>query len=44
MLTVGEKFPESSSRHCQFDVARFPPDHEQTYDGKWLLGFFYPKD
>lgn len=45
MLTVGQPFPEF---HCQACVGNTPDDltqvHTGTYEGRWKLFLFYPKD
>ncbi len=45
MLTVGDKFPEFACRAC---VGNDPKDLKEinsgTYEGKWKVFIFYPKD
>ena len=45
MLTVGQPFPEF---HCQACVGNTPDDltqvHTGSYEGRWKLFIFYPKD
>jgi len=45
MLTVGQRFPEF---HCQAcygnEKADLKPLNSGTYEGKWKLFIFYPKD
>lgn len=45
MLTVGQSFPEF---HCQACTGNTPDDltqiHSGTYEGRWKLFIFYPKD
>jgi len=45
MLTVGQPFPEF---HCQACLGNTPEDlseiHTGTYEGRWKLFLFYPKD
>ena len=47
MLTVGDKFPAFNLKATvsteSLDKA-FSPISNDTYKGKWLLVFFYPKD
>ncbi|HET7329918.1 peroxiredoxin [Dyella sp.] len=47
MLTVGDKFPQFNLKSTvsieSLDKAFFPISND-TYRGKWLLVFFYPKD
>ena len=47
MLTVGEKFPQFNLKATvaidNLDKAFFPINND-TYAGKWLCVFFYPKD
>lgn len=47
MLTVGDKFPDFNLKATvsteSLDKA-FVPISNDTYKGKWLLVFFYPKD
>lgn len=46
MLTIGDKFPEfklKATVDTEIDSA-FTEIDDQTYAGKWLLVFFYPKD
>ena len=45
MLTVGDKFPEFRLKATVNTTSLdFPQITNKTYDGKWLLVFFYPKD
>ena len=47
MLTIGDKFPQFNLKATvsteSVDKA-FAPIDNNTYKGKWLLVFFYPKD
>src|SRR6478735_7843567 len=47
MLTIGDKFPQFNLKAVvsteSVDKA-FAPIDNNTYKGKWLLVFFYPKD
>src|SRR5215471_21739168 len=47
MLTVGDKFPQFNLKATvsieNLDKAFFPITND-TYQGKWLCVFFYPKD
>ncbi|MEE2642428.1 MAG: peroxiredoxin [Planctomycetota bacterium] len=45
MLTVGDKFPEFSADACIGSNAdNLTKIDNQSYDGKWVVYFFYPKD
>jgi peroxiredoxin (alkyl hydroperoxide reductase subunit C) len=45
MLTVGDKFPEFSADACVgADQESLTKIDNKTYDGKWVVYFFYPKD
>ena len=47
MLTVGDKFPEFNLKatvSTESVEKAFLPIANTTYQGKWLLVFFYPKD
>jgi peroxiredoxin (alkyl hydroperoxide reductase subunit C) len=45
MLTVGDTFPQFSTRACTGnDKDDFTTLTNQTYPGKWLIFCFYPKD
>src|SRR5882724_1912553 len=47
MLTVGDKFPQFNLKATvSIDSVEkaFAPIDNNTYKGKWLLVFFYPKD
>lgn len=46
MLTVGDKFPEFKSRACVSieEGKEFGDITNDTYEGKWVVYFFYPKD
>ena len=47
MLTVGDKFPEFNLKatvSTESVEKAFTTINNQTYAGKWLLVFFYPKD
>jgi peroxiredoxin (alkyl hydroperoxide reductase subunit C) len=47
MLTVGDKFPEfnlTATVSIESLDKAFAPIRHDTYAGKWLLVFFYPKD
>src|SRR5690625_7202883 len=46
MLTIGDKFPEYNLKaavSAELDTA-FADISNKTYEGKWQLVFFYPKD
>jgi|SRR5581483_4483499 len=45
MLTVGDPFPQFTAKACVGnDKDGFTEIHNQTYKGKWVVYFFYPKD
>lgn len=47
MLTVGDKFPEfelNATVSIESLDKAFAPIRHDSYSGKWLLVFFYPKD
>jgi len=46
MLTVGQKFPEFNLKSVVSTDPKtaFVDINNKTYDGKWLVVFFYPKD
>jgi len=45
MLTVGDKFPKFDVQACvNLDKNGFKKINNQTYEGKWVVYFFYPKD
>jgi peroxiredoxin (alkyl hydroperoxide reductase subunit C) len=46
MLTVGDKFPQFKSKACVSVESgkEFGEVHNKTYEGKWVVYFFYPKD
>jgi peroxiredoxin (alkyl hydroperoxide reductase subunit C) len=46
MLTVGDKFPEFKAKSCESieDGKEFGEITNNTYEGKWVVYFFYPKD
>ena len=46
MLTVGDKFPTFSSQACVSleKGQEFATISNDTYAGKWLVAFFWPKD
>ena len=45
MLTVGESFPQFSTRACTGNGKDdFSTVNNHTYPGKWLVFCFYPKD
>lgn len=45
MLTVGDKFPEFSADACVgADQESLTKIDNKTYEGKWVVYFFYPKD
>ena len=45
MLTVGDKFPEFSCDACiGSDADSLTKIDNNSYDGKWVVYFFYPKD
>lgn len=45
MLTVGDQFPQFQSKACiGNDKNGFCDINNDSYKGKWVLYFFYPKD
>ena len=45
MLTVGDKFPKFESPACVGpDKAKMTKINNHTFEGKWVVYFFYPKD
>src|SRR3954452_8491148 len=45
MLTVGDKFPTFTSKACVgLEKGDFKDIGNDTYKGKWVCYFFYPKD
>lgn len=45
MLTVGDKFPEFSADACVgSDPESLTKIDNNSYEGKWVVYFFYPKD
>lgn len=45
MLTVGQKFPQFSSKACiGTDKDSFTTLTNDSFKGKWVVYFFYPKD
>lgn len=45
MLTVGERFPEFNAKACVgADKDSLTEIHNESYPGRWVVYFFYPKD
>lgn len=45
MLTVGQKFPQFDVQACvSLEKNGFKKINNKTYEGKWVVYFFYPKD
>jgi peroxiredoxin (alkyl hydroperoxide reductase subunit C) len=46
MLTVGDKFPEFSAKACVSTEKgkEFTTLTHKSYEGKWVIYYFYPKD
>lgn len=46
MLTIGDKFPAFKAQACVSieKGQEFAEITDKSYDGKWLVAFFYPKD
>ena len=44
MLGVGDQFPEFNLKAVMPNSNEFKDIHQDSYKGKWLVFFFYPKD
>ena len=44
MITIGQKFPAFSLKASNPASADFPVLTEKSYDGKWKVFVFWPKD